>query len=508
MERLKSFTPSIRNKKFFKYLFIIIGFFIPAYLSISIVVSGNIPFWYDSARDLSAAVANLKKISLIGQTTGIPGLFYGPYWIWLLSLGISVSKDPRIILLLVITIPYLVIFPILLIKIFGYINGIILWLVFFFSTGVYYMTHLWNPVVAPLLLLFIIFIAAKLLEFKRNSYLMVILTGILTGVLMQFHMSLGFGIFIGNIFLIFLIFVNSNFKFSKKAIAWSKFNNFFVYFIGFLLSFLPFLVFELRHNFMQLNSIFEVFISQEKVIGITGISKNEIIQTFFGRLEVLLKQPLWLIGTAFLSLTYYKLLKDKWNIFSFRKKLHIYLLSLLFTILSVYLTAKNPVWGYHFTGIEVIFLVLLGLYIDKFNVARIILILVLLLSASAYLREYMYSVQSNPLSHGSLYTKKYITQMILKDSKNENITVFAYSPSIYVFEYSYLFNWLGNMNVPYDPSLNPTESQLVYLILPPTQNSSAVEDFINYRTPNSKYKTGEIFEIPDGTKILKRIRNE
>ena len=64
------------------------------------------------------------------------------------------------------------------------------------------------------------------------------------------------------------------------------------------------------------------------------------------------------------------------------------------------------------------------------------------------------------------------------------------------------------MNVPYDPSLNPTESQLVYLILPPTQNSSAVEDFINYRTPNTKYMTGKTFEIPDGTKILKRIRNE
>jgi len=58
------------------------------------IISGNISFWYDPARDMLSAWDNLHKLTLIGSTSGIPGIFYGPYWIWLLSIPIFFSKDP------------------------------------------------------------------------------------------------------------------------------------------------------------------------------------------------------------------------------------------------------------------------------------------------------------------------------------------------------------------------------------------------------------------------------
>src|SRR6187551_3411896 len=75
------------------------------------VFSASIPFWYDPARDMLMGWDNLHKFTLIGPTTGIPGLFYGPYWIWMLSLGELFSKDPRIVILIVATLPYLILFP-------------------------------------------------------------------------------------------------------------------------------------------------------------------------------------------------------------------------------------------------------------------------------------------------------------------------------------------------------------------------------------------------------------
>src|SRR3989344_163041 len=129
---------SLNNILLVLYLVSIILPFIIALHSISV---GNIPFWYDPARDFLLGQDNIKKLTLIGPTSGIPGIFYGPYWIWLISLGQLVSKDPRVVVFLILAIPYMVIFPFVLFrfkKIFGISTIIILWLYFSFSSGLYY----------------------------------------------------------------------------------------------------------------------------------------------------------------------------------------------------------------------------------------------------------------------------------------------------------------------------------------------------------------------------------
>src|SRR6266403_2890791 len=76
--------------------------------------TGEFALWYDPARDLLSGLANLQKPTLIGPTTGIPGVFYGPYWIWLLSLGEIISRNPRVVTIVVETIPYVLLFPFIL----------------------------------------------------------------------------------------------------------------------------------------------------------------------------------------------------------------------------------------------------------------------------------------------------------------------------------------------------------------------------------------------------------
>ena len=79
--------PTFVQKKLFYSLAFSLFFLFPLFLSLKNIIQGNIPFWFDNARDFLLALGNLEKPTLIGPPTGIPGVFYGPYWIWLLSIS-------------------------------------------------------------------------------------------------------------------------------------------------------------------------------------------------------------------------------------------------------------------------------------------------------------------------------------------------------------------------------------------------------------------------------------
>src|SRR6185369_11815759 len=109
--------------------------------------SGDFALWYDPARDLFSALTNLQKPTLIGPPSGIPGVFYGPYWIWLLSFAEIISRNVRVVTIIVETIPYAVVFPFFLSRFSKAISLPVLamlWLLFLLSFNNYY-TDLWNP---------------------------------------------------------------------------------------------------------------------------------------------------------------------------------------------------------------------------------------------------------------------------------------------------------------------------------------------------------------------------
>ncbi len=156
--------------------------------SLQSVILGGFPFWFDPARDLLLALDNLKKVTLIGPPTGIPGLFYGPYWIWLLSLPLLISRDPRFVVLVVQTLPYLVIFPLLLWqfrRLFTPMTVVALWLLFILAFNKY-ATFLWNPHLAPLLFLFLTFLAIG-----KKTLVTALLMGLVSGLILNFHFSFG-----------------------------------------------------------------------------------------------------------------------------------------------------------------------------------------------------------------------------------------------------------------------------------------------------------------------------
>lgn len=481
------------------------------------ILNGYSAFWFDPARDFILALNNLNKTSLIGSPTGIPGVFYGPYWIWLISYGLLISKDPAIIIILLQVIPYFVIFPLILFKfqkVFS--KGIclaLLWL-FYISSG-NYIIQIWNVNYAPLIFLAITYLIIKHSgsENLTSKSVRLFSIAILNALLVNFHFSFGFAItlastlFIGISEVITITLTKQNA--SKKLYLFIVES--FAYLFGLLIIELPFIIFEFRHNFNQTKAIIrmltEAFLYNSAVVGQTGIKKTEILNLIiFGKSAHVLNIDMLALKAIYaiivISFVYFFIMR-KWVILKIPKKLTLYLLTSSLAVGFVYVNSKNPIFDYHFSGFEIIVLLAVAIVVKNIKYLRILLyfwvILQVSLNTFSFIKNYNYvQYKGTPL-----WLKQAIVKTIYDDAKNVTFRTYAYSPAIYTYDYDYLFEWFGADYYKNKPVQNGAKTQVTYLIIPDA-SKPIYYDFINYKTPNSLYNSQKVWVMLDGTTILKR----
>jgi len=240
-----------------------------------------------------------------------------------------------------------------------------------------------------------------------------------------------------------------------------------------------------------------------------GLTRAQIISQFFLRFFKLLNisfpekylLPVSLTTIIFLLILF---IKKKIRLDKLELKMTIFLLFISSTLLLIYLSSKNPVWEYHFIGFEIIFLLLIGIIIKKIKLLKNLLIIWVAYLTLLNLYSLLFPHKINPYSISSLKTKKCIVDKIYQDAQKRPFTVFIYSPSIYTYDYDYIFSWYGKDKYSYTPDKEPINERPIYLIIPKT-TLAIKEDFINYRTPNRSYKTVANWNIEDGTEIIKRL---
>lgn len=507
MKRIKFFSQKLKKQKYLWLFFYFLAVFFPGLIAIKILRDGSFPFWYDPARDLLLGLDNHSKISLIGPPSGIPGIFYGPYWIWILSLALFISKDPRIIIFLVLVIPYFIGIPFILFKLSKYFVKLSIlsgWIFFVFSFGIGYSTSAWNPHLAPVLLVFMLyfFLTTERVHPKKSDYLRCLILGGLLGLILNFHISLGIGLLVGICFYAVIQFIRY-YQMEKSFFSYCKKNALFLicFFTGLFIVFIPFFIFELRHDFQQVQTILRTLSAKGSVVNVTGLSDEAILFEFAKRLASFLFLPLPVAGAVMLF--YVCLLIIKIREFTEKERsLLTLLVFLIIGIIAVYLSSKNPVWDYHLRGTEIIFLFFL-LLMGKFSAIRYSFFLWAIIVVVINVFGFIQSLSQNPLLLPGFASKAKAAQLIIDDAQDKEYVVFAYNESIYTYEYTYLFKWLANKNIPFDPGNNPKNMDLVYLIIPPIKYELQ-EDFINFRTQNEIYKTTSTWKMPDGTFILRR----
>jgi len=491
------------------FLVVVIPFIIASYS----VQAGNIVLWYDNWRDLLSAWQSLGKPTLIGPISGIPGIFYGPYWIWLLSAGIAVSNDPRVVTFLTATLPYFIIFPLIWFrfsKFFGRGAVIIGWVLFIFGTGMTYAAQLWNLYPAPLFAIASIYLLCILDFTKRSkqSALLALLLGFALGLIINFHISLGSGFFLGTC-IFFLWEMLRDFmpkkKHDKINLVLTKLFYVLLTGIGFFIAFIPFLLFEFRHGFHQLSIVVHSLLTYG-ASHLTGLTKWQKLEEFINTFGKLLKTPqiisigvlILLVGSLVVLLK-----RKKITLTPIDRKILALILSLFAGVVFIYFTARNPVWGYHFIGVEILSLMLITFIIAKISLLRTLF--GLLAFYIVCLSIFTAITESAKPRQSALDSYFQVVHTITADAGSSEYTVLGFNPSIYAYDYAYLFQWLARKHVPYDPSENPPTPENIYLVVP-IQKDGAVVDFIHYRSPEGLYETAKTWKTKFGTEIIKRAK--
>lgn len=133
----------------------------------------------------------------------------------------------------------------------------------------------WNPNIMPFFSIAALYAANKAIAKKKLKYFL--LSGILLGVALQLHYL---AIFLGGILSIY-IFISEIFNRSENKI-FALFKKYAVTFLGFIIGFSPFLLFEVRHGFPNIRTIISFVFSSGDVS--TGGKFGEIIRDVFFRL--------------------------------------------------------------------------------------------------------------------------------------------------------------------------------------------------------------------------------
>ena len=501
----------IIKSPFFSYFVILFCFALPLTSSLRSVILGTFPFWFDPARDLLLAWGNINKITLIGPPSGIPGIFYGPYWVWWLSTSMVISKDPRWVDFMTLTLPYFTIFPFILYKfhrIFGKIVVVILWLLFIFAFQ-NYTTYIWNPHLAPLITLIIMYLLISINYYDQNiikTILKILFAGICLGLLINFHISFGSTVFLGSIvFLIVNAFVNY-FSYKKNGSLY-QFSLILIFILGILCTYILFFSFEMRHGFQQLRVLFTVFSTNHSLVGYQGLSKQLIISLFFGKIGDILSISSLLANIFFITSFIIVIAQIKFKkvmLSSEEGKLILLSFCVGVSTLSVYLLSKNPIWNYHFIGVEIIFLLVLGVFLKKIPVIRYIALVwvIYLYVHGSY--QFIQNLSSDPSTITSASTEEHVVNIIYKNSEHKPFAVYSYNSAIYTYEYDYLFRYVGEKNhlpQPINSFSNPT---YIYLILP-SQTTPVLQDFVHSHIPQN-YKVKDTWVMNDKTEIIKAVK--
>lgn len=217
-----------------------------------------ITFLGDEGRDVMVVYKILHgDFTLLGPTASVGGFFLGPIYYYFMA-------------------PFLWLFnynpvgPAIMVAIFGVAT---VWLIYkigkeFFgasvglmAAGLYAISPLviiysrssWNPNLVPFFSLLTLYVVYK--SVKNNSVKLFILAGILFGILMQLHyLAIFLGVIIGIYILLF------KFTFSRNDILPAIFKQYFYFLLGFIIGWSPFLLFEIRHEFLNVISIFNFIV--------------------------------------------------------------------------------------------------------------------------------------------------------------------------------------------------------------------------------------------------------
>ncbi|HBP51261.1 MAG: hypothetical protein US68_C0002G0016 [Candidatus Shapirobacteria bacterium GW2011_GWE1_38_10] len=426
-----------------------VGFFLRCYRQSSLL-----PFYYDQGRDakMAADIISLKNFPAIGPTTGIDGLFLGPFWYYLITPGYFVGNGNPVIASYFIAFLESLTIPLIyyLVKLYWRRDTAYAASILWAFSHYLIRSSRWfsNPSPLPTMVLLLMIFLLKIFKDKKYYYLPWV--ALILGISLQLEAA-------SAIFFIpiILIFFATNFSAIKKIkiVIWVK------SVIAFGVLLLPQLAFELKNNFLISKNFFGFLTG--KVNSDSGKSwaiptYNFIIsrldtyyQAFFSKLDTNVTQISLVFLTIFLIGLIFLIIKKRTDIFI---KLELLWLLVPLFLLIFFVGNYGNLYDYYLTGFFPSFIILFAVVITFPK--NILPYLILIVLSFVYFFKGTYVPLRNYLSAGidgpntiaygnEIAAVDYVCQ---KNSENPgNFDV--YVPPVIAHSYDYLFQWRRSQNL-------------------------------------------------------------
>ena len=430
-------------------------------LRLPLTAQGFFAFTYDQGRDLLAAKEIIldHNLTLIGPTTGLMGIFYGPWWYYFLASLFVISKDPVVITFIFGIIGVVTVFLIYLLikKITGNIFISIVSATVASTAQVFLTTasQIWSPSLVPPLIVVFIFSLYKIFQKSERKWFYIM--GLSSALIFDTEAAFGIMLIASTIIASFIF--NKQF-FNKKYVG---------YFLAMIIILSPRIVFELRHEFLMTNALFshlgsngqnnEIF--TEKLMSRLGQLQLVFAQTFSqsNKLLVLIPQ---IFAVSAIVLEWTKIKKN--NLFRFL----LLITPLTFLGFVIY---PGPIWDYYLIGLPTLILTIFAmsakyLYLRHPAVAVIFLLFILIINFD---KKLLAPFSLNWQGDGAIYKNQKAVIEYLKSELKGDYSLHFYSPARFDYPFDYII-WMYHQNSQIDL---PKENQKrLYLVIRDDQSHS------------------------------------
>jgi 4-amino-4-deoxy-L-arabinose transferase-like glycosyltransferase len=309
---------------------IVLTLFLAAFLRLY-KIADYMTFLGDEGRDVLIVYGILHgKLTLLGPTASVGGFFLGPIYyyfmtpfLWLFNYN---PVGPSVMVALFGIATVWLIYKIAS-EFFNKTAGLIASLLYAISPVVIaYSRSSWNPNVVPFFSLLALYSIYKGLSKKNNKW--IIACGFFLGVGLQLHYLITF------LFLIILVYVLASKLFLEKGLKFFKrislaIKDYLLILAGLVVGWLPFLAFEFRHGFQNVQSIFSFILKSDN-----AGSNNKFFEIIYDVLFRIYGRLVFAYPPTERINNYSKTLISSWEIL-------IVLVAILSSFLLIYSLLKN-----------------------------------------------------------------------------------------------------------------------------------------------------------------------
>jgi 4-amino-4-deoxy-L-arabinose transferase-like glycosyltransferase len=447
------------------FLILILGVIFRIFLT----VGGNFYFNMDNARDMIDVreMVIFGEPRLIGPTTSIDGVYFGPLWYYMLSIPFLLTGgDPYgSIVMEIILWAFGGYFLFTLVnKYYGKLALLSVSLIWTASNFILLGSqYAFNP--NPVLFLTPVFIYSLLRYIETGKSKFSMLTWFLAGSFFHFIVPVGIFMPVVIILTIFLI--------DKKLL---KQKSLFFGLAAFILTFVPQLIFELRHNFFMFKNLFDY----------NSTSHGNLNQSIYLRVVSILKSFYDTLLPTFMNFKFFTitsiLLLFGILTVSFHSKrrldnLTLVSLLLIFVPLIGLIPLKVDIMRWYLNAEMVVAIILVGFVINSLQkipkgyVIAFSLVAALTIFSLQNISEYLNDARKGSINNSILANEIVAIDFVYQKAENKNFKVYTYIPSVYDYPYQYLFWWYGLKKYGYLPE--------EYAYLPKKPEYVAGKDKIN-----------------------------